>query len=91
MICTGLRQKSIRVAIQCQMKLKLTTYYDSPDENRTPTRYVIRRHGDCNEHNHTMEEVDATKRNQRLKDVAAAEVSKRYKVSHVKNALKVSN
>ena len=51
----------------------------------------ITRYGDCEEHNHTLEESDRFKRNSKLRKLAGQEMKKRYRARDIKAAIKSNN
>ncbi|KAL2050862.1 hypothetical protein ABVK25_008923 [Lepraria finkii] len=53
-----------------------------------PWRYVIKGYRDITEHNHTMDEMDAIKRNQYIKDIVAASVQDGFRPCEIADAVK---
>jgi hypothetical protein len=68
------RNRSCRTAIGCPARLKVVFYGESSVE--------VSRQG-LELHNHDLREVDAAKRNSAIRQLAADEVAKGYKPSHV--------
>lgn len=83
---TGERKKTIRVVDPCGIKLKVTTSFDD-DISLTPTYFTLERTGNCHEHNHDLESMDAMKRNQKIKQVAAGEVANGYTAATINKTL----
>ena len=57
------------------MKMKISMYY--LQDYVIPNRVKITRHGDCEEHNHTLEESDRFKRNSKLRKLFGQELPPR--------------
>ena len=77
----GLRNKKMRIADPCPMKLKLSKHYTDSTGSELMTVVLslhLDRKNPCSEHNHTAEYVDILKINSGVKNTAATEVSKGY-------------
>jgi len=85
----GKKNKPITVAKECSMKMKISMCY--LQDCAIPDRVKIIRYGDCEEHNHTLEELDRFKRNSKLQKLAGQEVKKRYRARDIKAAIKSNN
>ncbi|KAI9870453.1 MAG: 2,5-diamino-6-(ribosylamino)-4(3H)-pyrimidinone 5'-phosphate reductase [Pleopsidium flavum] len=74
------RQRSIRQGKQCAVTFKATRYNEA-------SVIILERIGGWTEHNHTLEEADALKRNSMLRGIAASEMSKNYSAATIAKAL----
>ena len=82
----GERKKTIRRHPPCGKKIQVVTVWDAG----VPCRYEISGYGNVPEHNHTMDDLDAIKRNQRIKDVVAASVQDGFRPAEIADAVKAS-
>ena len=82
----GQRATTLRMVTGCQMKMKMTAHYMSPSA-KDPEYYTIQKHA-REEHNHDLDSSDAFKRNQKIREVAAEQMSLSYKAHEVRNAIK---
>ena len=73
------RNRSCRTAVGCPAKLKVVFYGES--------RVEVSRQG-SRLHNHDLQEIDAVKCNTAVRELAASEVAKGYKPSHVHRNLR---
>ena len=79
----GHRNKRLRVAEPCSMRLKMLKQY----EDDVLQMVSIKRHGACLEHNHTLEYLDAIKINDGVKSAVGGEVSRGYRVADINRNL----
>ena len=68
--CKGAHKKDkpMTVAKECGMRMKISIYH--LQDYAIPDRVNITRYGDCEEHNHTLEESDRFKRSSELRKLA---------------------
>ncbi|EAS29711.2 uncharacterized protein CIMG_08457 [Coccidioides immitis RS] len=73
------RKCSIRSAVGCEMKLRKRFWRDGTVE--------ISNHGTCNQHCHSMDEMDQIKRNSAVRLAIGNEIGKGYRPTEVKRVL----
>ena len=74
----GVRNKKMRLAEACTMKLKISKQYTGSEIVTVTLSLHEDRKNPCSQHHHTAEFVDILKINSGVKNTAAAEVSKGY-------------
>ena len=60
-------------------------------EAGVPCKYEISGYGNVPKHNHTMDDLDAIKRNQRIKDIVAASVQDGFRPAEITDVVKASH